>query len=1386
MAKHEKRSPARPSPHEAKTETLKEAVLPAPPGDSTATDAPFPIVGIGASAGGLESFDKFFDAMPPDTGMAFVLVQHLDPTRESHMVELLSRHTTMQVVEIADQMLVRPNTVYMIRPDRYLTLDGGILRLAPPEDAKRIYKPVDAFFRSLGEELKERSIGIILSGTGNNGTLGAQVIKANGGMVMAEDPETILHDGMPRNAIATGLVDYVLPVEKMPGVLVEYAGHPYVRDTTLPQALAERAWSDFSEILALLQERTGRDFRCYKRPTLVRRTLRRMSLSHVEEFSDYVKLLRTNPAEVKALAKDLIIIVTSFFRDPEAWEALRRDVAAPLLAGHPPELPLRAWVPGCATGEEVYSLAILLAEEAKKLGRAPEIKVFATDIDPASLEVARTGIYPESISGDVSPERLGRFFERRGDTFSVSPKIREMVTFSAHDLMTDPPFSRLDLVSCRNVLIYMEPEIQRKLMTLFQFAVIQGGYLFLGNAETVAQRGYAFEPVSTKWRIFRRLSGGRREHVEFPLVRPGEQTRAGDASRPSARRTSSLSDLMRDALVSRYAPASVLIDSKGRVVYFQGSTERFLVQPPGQTTQDLLSMAREGLRTTLRSAVQEALQSNTTITIDHARVRRGETFQRVIVEVIPQKVEADSDRLLIVTFRDEADRPSPGATSYPASAERTIAQLEEEIQVVRRELQASIAEMEDSTEQLKASNEEATSMNEELQSANEELESSKEELQSLNEELTTVNMQLQSKLTQLQEANDDLSNLFASANIATLFLDAQFRIKRFTTVIGNILGLIDADLGRPIHNIAHPFIGPDLVTAGRAVLAGKEAPAQHLQTETGQWFIRHILPYRTQAGGIEGLIVRLTDITEMKKTGEVERRLATVVRDSNDAITVRDLQGTLIGWNRGAEQMYGWPASEVLGRSVQDFVPPAMAEEVLEVNRSIAAGKGSHSFETQRRTKDGRVLDIWVTASALVDADGRPEAVAVTERDITERKQAERELTVLNETLQQQVQEGTAVAEQLRGMALQLIQSEQRERRLLAQHLHDHLQQLLAGLGFQVDILRRQLKDQKPLQTLNNIDRLVAESVEASRNLTIELSPPILYEAGLGAGLQWLARWCHAKFGLTVDLEIDSRAEPANEDIRFMLFAATRELLFNVHKHAGTKKALVQLALTEDGCIQIAVADEGTGFDGQRKDDEPSARFGLFSIRERLKALQGRMDIEGKPGVGTRVTLRLPLRQDEPPDSKPSRAAGADMGGRTRPAAIVLPPVAADDGEAVVRTGKIRVLLVDDHAVVRLGLTMLLAHEPDIEVVGEAGDGVAALDLARRLSPDVVVLDVSMPGISGLELARRMKAELPAIRIIALSMFDEREMAATMRAAGAAVYLSKTGPSEALIAAIRS
>lgn len=858
--------------------------------------ARFPVVGIGASAGGLEAFKQFFSAMPSDSGIAFVLVQHLDPKHESMMVELLSKYTAMEVLQAQDEMRLEPNHIYMIPPNRYLEIQNGKLQLSEPVIYRGMRMPIDFFFRSLAREWKERAICIVLSGTGSDGALGLKAVKSQGGMIIAEDPNSAGYDGMPRSAINTGLVDFTLPVGEMPKTLVRYIGHPYIaaRDT---KSLVAGASSDhFQSILSMLRARTGYNFNSYKKGTLHRRIDRRLGLKQIDNLGDYVALLRSDESEIHQLFQDLLIGVTSFFRNGESWQLLEKEVLQKVIMEKDFDQPVRIWVSGCTTGEEAYSIAMILFEQFEKANKSFNAQIFATDINEESIIRARAGRYPQSIAAEVPSDRLSRFFHEEGDMYIVKRKVRESVVFAVQNLISDPPFSKLDLICCRNVLIYLESEVQNRIIQMFHFALAKDGHLFLGDSESVGKHADHFKTISKSSRIFRKAGKIHPNRRHFPSY-PGERKNPTQKAEPNHIISSpqGTAEMARDLLLDRFAPASVLINRDYDTYYFHGPTRQYLDYPSGEPTRDLSALCLSGLKTKLRATVHQAAAGKGKVVSVAHKVKRNGNHVSVRISVEPVPYQRSREELFLVTFQDagEAKAAADSESELPSEQVEIVSQIEYELQATREDLQSTIEELETSNEELKASNEEVMSMNEELQSTNEELETSREELQSLNEELSTVNSQLEDKIKEVEATNNDLSNLLSSTDIATIFLDTDFKVRRFTPATRDLIRLIDSDIGRPLSDIAQRFIDDDLLVDAESVLE-KLAPVEsEVINGDHRSYIRRIVPYRTEDNRIEGVVITFTDVSAIRKhtnqLHEREQQQASVAKLGQFALGDNDL-----------------------------------------------------------------------------------------------------------------------------------------------------------------------------------------------------------------------------------------------------------------------------------------------------------------------------------------------------------------------------------------------------------------------------------------------------------------------------------------------------------------
>ena len=845
-------------------ETITD-IMPTP-----ATAGLFPIIGIGASAGGLEALEEFLKSVPADTGMAFVVIQHLDPTHKGMMPELLQRSTSMGVFQAKNRMKVQPNRVYVIPPNKDLSILHGILHLLDPVARRGLHLPIDFFFRSLAEDRRESSIGVILSGMGSDGTLGLRAIKEKAGLVVVEEPGSAKFGSMPKSAIDAGLADIIATPQEMPERIIEFMRHtPHVRAAHLAERDVQKG--GLEQIFVLLRARTGHDFSQYKKSTIYRRVERRMGLHQLKKIATYVHYLRENPQEAELLFKELLIGVTSFFRDPAAWEYLKQTVLPELLAANKNGKPIRAWVVGCSTGEEAYSLAMVYREVSEKIkpkDRVP-LQIFGTDLDADAVDIARQGFYPANIAVDVSAERLKRFFVEDETGYRVGKDIREMVVFAPQNVIMDPPFTKLEILCCRNLLIYLGNELQKRLIPLFHYCLNPGGILFLGSAETIGGYASMFTPLDAKSRVYRRtVQPVRATEVEFPSRSQPAHAVKEDTTEPAVS-VPNIQQLMDKLLLQRFTPAAVLINGEGNIVYISGLTGKYLEPAAGKANWNIYVMAREGLRQELALLLPKALRDKKTLTQSGIRVKTNGAWQMINLRVhVIEQPEALAGMALIA-FDDVAKpEPLPPLPSSPSSSHGRTAQLEqalkkarEEIRSFREEMQTQQEELKSANEELQSTNEELQSTNEELQSTNEELTTSKEELQSLNEELQTVNIELQSKVDDLSTVNNDMKNLLNSTDIATVFLDNRLHIRRFTKQAAEIFKLIPGDIGRPLSDIVSVLNYPGLQEDADEVLRSLAFSEKEIATCDERWFRVKIMPYRTLENMIDGVVITFTDIT---------------------------------------------------------------------------------------------------------------------------------------------------------------------------------------------------------------------------------------------------------------------------------------------------------------------------------------------------------------------------------------------------------------------------------------------------------------------------------------------------------------------------------------------
>jgi two-component system CheB/CheR fusion protein len=859
----------------------------------SAGGAVFPVVAIGASAGGPDAVRKLLGSLPVDLQLVVIVVQHLDPTHESMMVDLLSDHTSMTVQQAVDGMLMEPRNVYLIPPGTHLSIANGALKVVEGENRVGRRLPFDHLLNSLAASCGERAICVVLTGTGSDGSLGLLAVKANGGLVIAQDPEEAEHDGMPRSAVSTGGVDLVLPLAQIGAALAEMSrelalGHLPARTPDAIQAIVE-----------LLRETTLHDFTLYKQGTLRRRIERRtmMTLGSTAVIESYLELLKEDREELALLAKDLLIHVTSFFRDPEVFSYLAEDVVPQLIAAANPARPLRLWIAGCSTGEESYALAMLFREALDRAQSGARLQVFASDIDAGAVAIAREGFYAKSIEAQVSAERLGRFFVKEDGGYRVSPELRSVIVFAVQDVLGDPPFSNIDLVSCRNLMIYLEKEAQATLVTIFHFALRESGVLLLGNAEAIGDPEGRFDVLSKAHRIYRRADGvaprafhTTQSHTEASrlLLRPAQGTVIS--------RQAQLAELCRRVVSDTYGPASVLINRRYECLYSMGPTDRFLSVPVGQPSNDLLTLARPGLRTELRSAIQSAMETDLRVSVpcNHFDMESGQSP----FSICAQPIVNDGEQFILVSFLPAREAAQPGDRVDPAR-DPPSGELERLLAATRAELQGALRDLEIAAEEHRVINEEALSVNEEYQSTNEELHTSKEELESLNEELTAVNTQLQETLERQRTTSNDLKNVLDSTDLATLFLDASLNIRFFTPTTRSLFAVIPSDIGRPLGDL-RSLADDDTMLEDARIVLGAHAPIEReVRTRDGAWYLRRVLPYRTKNDGAEGVVITFADITESRLAADAleaarrEAEAATMAKSRFLASVSHDLRQPL-------------------------------------------------------------------------------------------------------------------------------------------------------------------------------------------------------------------------------------------------------------------------------------------------------------------------------------------------------------------------------------------------------------------------------------------------------------------------------------------------------------
>jgi len=936
----------------------------------------FPIVGIGASAGGLEALEQFLSNVPENSGMAYVVIQHMDPTQKGMLPELLQRITKMKVFQVKDRMAVKSNCVYVIPPNKSMSIFKGALYLFEPIEARGLRLPIDFFLRSLAEDRKELGIGLILSGMGSDGSIGLRSLKEQNGIVMIQDPASAKFDSMPRNAIDSVLADIVAPANELPAKLMDFLDHfPVVK----PDINIEiKDSSALEKIIILLRTYTGNDFSLYKKNTVYRRVERRMGVHKIDKIASYVHFLQENPKEVDILFKELMIGVTNFFRDATVWEKLKDTVIPNIIANQQTGSILRAWIPGCSTGEEAYSLAIVFKEALEKINpqQSFSLQIFATDLDNEAIEIARKGIFPANIAADVSQNRLNRFFVATDDGYRVSTEIREMIVFAQHNVIMHPPFNKIDILSCRNLLIYLDAELQQKILILFYYSINPDGFMLLGSSETLGTQSHLFTTVDSKLKIFKRTAATLiPELFDFPESFSRIKTSNLEYQTP-AKSTLNIQTLADQLLLQNFSPAGVLVNENGDIIYISGHTGKYLEPAVGKANMNIFAMLREGLRNEFPIAFRKAIMKKEAVVLQNVKVGTNGDTQTLNINFQWIDKPKPLNGLVMIIFIDVPEIPYIKLQTKIGEKKLNSAiqsELEKELQHAREEMQNILEEMLTSQEELKSTNEELQSTNEELQSTNEELTTSKEEMQSMNEELQTVNGELQSKVNDLSEVNSDMKNLLNSTDIATLFLDKELNIRRYTLPATKIIKLIKSDIGRPFTDIVSDLIYPDLATDALEVLRTLVFVQNQIPTKDGRWFSIRIMPYRTFDDRIDGLLITFINTSDIKqakeKSYESEQMNNLLLNSLSDVIIKLSTDCKILEFNSEAENLFGKNRKEAINQNfIQLFIPEPEQKKVENDMNKLLDEARNGKFKMQIKAAGGNVPVVEWSVKVLLDS----------------------------------------------------------------------------------------------------------------------------------------------------------------------------------------------------------------------------------------------------------------------------------------------------------------------------------------------------------------------------------------------------------------------------------
>lgn len=1364
---------------------INHNAVPSEPGVASSSLS-FPVVGIGASAGGLPALQQLFENMPSGHEMAFVVILHLSPKHPSSAAAILQRTTRMPVVQVTSRVQIEPGHVYVIAPNGHLTMMDGLLIVEELARPRGQHVAIDLFFRTLAQVHRERAIAIVLSGTGADGAVGLSRVKEQGGVTIVQSPDDAEHDGMPTAAIRTGAVDFVLPVTEIPQKLIDLWDNARrielpltgVEERQMPSVTAiepdARSEEALQEIIGSLLSRTGHDFRHYKRATVLRRIERRMQVRQMHTLPAYRDLLLGEAAENKLLLDDMLIGVTNFFRDREAFESIERDIMPELFRDRGAGDEVRAWVAACASGEEAYSIAMLLADQAVQIENPPAFQVFASDIDERAIDSARTGNYPAAIVTDVPPSRLRQYFKREDSRYRIRKSLRDRILFASHNLLRDPPFSRLDLISCRNLLIYLNRDVQARVLQTFHFALKPGGYLFLGSSESAESVAEYFTPVDKKNRIYRARPTGRGLHHQNPSSAL-YGARLPEVSRPKApgKRGASYAAMHQRAL-AQCAPPSVVIDRDGNLVYVAEQAGQYLRMAGGEPSRSLLTLVLPELRLELRSAMYQVAQNGGSV--EGRPVALADSRGAVTITVRAfRDDEADADYLLVLFQRVDEGSGAASQSRTNGSHDVVLSQLENELQRKREQLQETIEYSEISTEELRASNEELQAINEELRSATEELETSKEELQSVNEELVTVNYELKVKVEETGKANDDLNNLIASTDIATIFVDSGLRIKRFTPRAVDLFSIIATDIGRSLLDLTHKLDYDALAEDAGATFDTLRLVEREVRSHDGRYYIARLVPYRTNEDRIEGAVMTFFDITARRQAEEQARaseaRMRMVAESARDyAIVTLDQDGRVTSWNRGAETLFGYAAAEIQGQDLERlFLPEDIAAGVPGDELRRAREDGRAEDERWLLRKDGSRFFCSGVTTPLYNGAFYGYAKIARDETVRERQGKERELALNHE---QAVRSDAESAVALKDEFLAVMSHELRHPLNMIHinvELLSRMPELRQSPGFMraAAIIRSSVMSQAKI-----IDDLMDMSRVRTGKLTLSMAPVVLDK--LLPGMVEVARNDPAARDIELVFSGDANGLPVLADV-VRIEQVVMNLLSNAIKFTpGGGRVEVHLA-REEQALRIDVTDSGQGivasflphvFDMYGQSMAVTTRskgglgIGLALVREIVALHGGRVDVASDGvGKGACFSVWLPLF-----DSK-TLPCGADENG-------------ADD------LAGLRILVVDDMEDMLMIFKSLL--EMNGATVFEATGAIDGLALLEREQVDLLISDISMPEIDGYEFLRRVRAQPRFAQLPAIAITGMRRDAdiAQARAAGFTAHLGKPVSVERLNAVV--